>query len=348
MSLPYQPGTRGKETADAYWKKEGIDDNAPWSYRADPALVDAANVALVLGKPLLLTGEPGCGKTCFASSLAWELNLRPPLKFETRSTSTARDLFYRFDTMGMFGAAYKTGENAPDPNPMDYLSFNALGEAVIRAAQPDDTSPLHGLFDHPPELNTLVLIDEVDKAPRDFPNDILNELERMFFKIPELNQAGEEPFKVQAPTRRRPVVVITSNSEKQLPPAFLRRCVYYHVPFPERDKKDRLAEIVASRVGHNFQGPYAPAEKERKSLKQDQALMVNGLDLFYKLRSNKLSKKPTTGELVDWFNIMLELGAKPTEAPKRNMVEQTLAALIKNQTDRDKAFDLLWPRNQGA
>jgi hypothetical protein len=143
----------------------------PEGYLADAGLVDAVNVALLLGQPLLLTGEPGTGKTQLAYSLAWELGLDEPLKFETKSTSTASDLFYTYNALGHFHAA-QCGEGSR--RALDYLTYNALGiailrandESAVRAYLPDD-------FRHGGRRRSVVLIDEIDKAPRDFPNDLL-------------------------------------------------------------------------------------------------------------------------------------------------------------------------------
>lgn len=342
MKLPYTPGDR-KPDNDPLWKVPGLDDSEPWQYIPDPGLVDAANVALMLGKPLLLTGEPGCGKTVFASSLAWELKFPPPLKFETKSDSLARDLFYNFDTLGMFQAAYLPRPVGGAVNPADYLSYNALGESILRSAPLEIDHPLKKAWPHEQGQGTVVLIDEVDKAPRDFPNDLLNELERMFFKVPQLNQP-DRTCKVQAPEDQRPVVVLTSNAEKQLPPAFLRRCVYYHLPFPNFDEDNRLARIVSRRVGR-YRGRFAP---DQTSIESDAALLRQGLEVFFTLREERLSKKPSTGELIDWLGIMLGMGADPNKPAPREMIEKTLSALIKNKVDRTKAQNALWPDEQGA
>src|SRR5262249_52414736 len=159
----------------------------PEGYLADAGLVDAVNVALLLGQPLLLTGEPGTGKTQLAYSLAWELGLDEPLKFETKSTSTASDLFYTYNALGHFHAA-QCGEASR--RALDYLTYNALGIAILRA---NDESSVRAYlpddFRHGGRRRSVVLIDEIDKAPRDFPNDLLNEVEAMYFRIPELSNA---------------------------------------------------------------------------------------------------------------------------------------------------------------
>src|SRR5262245_6651572 len=157
----------------------------PAGYLPDPGLVDAVNVALLLGQPLLLTGEPGTGKTQLAYNLAWELEFPEPLSFETKSTSTSRELFYTYDAVGHFRAIQMRDNNTDATN---YITWNALGEAILRSCQGAEIrkwlSP-DGVGLEP--QRSVVLIDEIDKAPRDFPNDILNEVEALFFRIPELN-----------------------------------------------------------------------------------------------------------------------------------------------------------------
>jgi MoxR-like ATPase len=214
----------------------------PEAYIPDPGLVDAVNVALLLGQPLLLTGEPGTGKTQLAHHLAWELGFDPPLRFETKSTSTAGDLFYSYNALARFHAA-QSGERAG--RGADYLTYHALGEAIVRAA--DEAAVADVLptgFVHGGRRRSVVLIDEVDKAPAELPNDVLVEVEEMAFRIPELGN----PL-VRADPEIAPVLVLTSNSERHLPDAFLRRCAYYHIPFPD---DERLERIVEARLGEGF------------------------------------------------------------------------------------------------
>lgn len=236
----------------------------PENYLADPGLRDACNVALLLGQPLLLTGEPGTGKTLFAYSLAWELGFDEPLKFETKSTSTARDLFYSYDTLRQFQDA-QSGK--VDRKPLDYLTYNALGIAILLTGEESEIENfVPPDFVHPGKRRSIVLIDEVDKATRDFPNDILNELEHLYFRVPELGNV-----KIPAHPKLQPIVVITSNSEKDLPDAFLRRCVYYNIPFPQ---EKRLADIVTNRLGLHSAG--------------SSDFLQDALDIFFKLRKSGL------------------------------------------------------------
>jgi len=173
----------------------------PAGYLPDQGLVDAVNVALLLRQPLLLTGEPGTGKSQLAASVAYQLGLAPPMVFETKSTSVARDLFYHFDNIGRFRAAQTPGAAA---DPVLFLTLNALGHAIALANPPSDVGHiLPPIYRHEEQRQSVVLIDEIDKAPRDFPNDILNEIERLFFRIPELGNVD-----VRARPNLRPIVVM--------------------------------------------------------------------------------------------------------------------------------------------
>ncbi|MCP4409970.1 MAG: AAA domain-containing protein, partial [Gammaproteobacteria bacterium] len=195
MSLSHYKG-RGARQPDAVDRLPVVDPMAlrsPQDYRASPDLAAAVNVALTLGMPLLLTGEPGSGKSGLADSLAWELATHDeqdpkPLRFVVKSDTQARDLFYRFDTVGRFHAS-QTPEANTDPR--QFINFEALGKAILHAKSPHYAHKTLGLpvnaVDHPGKpKRSVVLIDEIDKAPRDVPNDILVELEMLEFEIPEL------------------------------------------------------------------------------------------------------------------------------------------------------------------
>jgi MoxR-like ATPase len=289
----------------------------PSGYVIDSRLLDAANVALLLSQPLLLTGEPGTGKTQFAHRLAWELGLGDPLVFNTKTTSGARDLFYAFDALGRFHAA-QTGEGSSSN--LDYLTYSALGTAVLWSrprAEVDSLLPAGSV--HPGARRSVVLIDEIDKAPRDFPNDLLHEVDSMSFRIPELR--GVE---VVADPALRPILVLTSNSEKNLPDAFLRRCIFHHIPFPDRG---RLVQIVESRMA-SFRG--------------HGALLDSGLDFFFEVRKLNLAKPPSTAELLNWLQALTELGATPDRAHKdfRDRIPRSLSTLAKTPADVQDVEDL--------
>ena len=303
----------------------------PSGYLPDPGLVDAVNVALILNKPLLVTGDPGTGKTQLAHSIAWQLASRRRLnvstadveKFEAKSTSAARDLFYTFDAIRRFQAAQNPASGGNGNGNAPFISYNALGRAVMRALPPERVpqqlqTDVHGLY--PDAARTVVLIDEIDKAPRDFPNDMLNEIEQMYFRIPELDniQVGG-PGAISSDYR--PIVVITSNSEKNLPDPFLRRCVYYHIPFPTTE---RLRDILWSRLGQlpSTQGP----------------LIQEALAFFARLRENKVVKRQTSpAELIDWLTYMMRRGAKPKHRLNdvRSYAFAALSALTKDPKDQD-------------
>jgi MoxR-like ATPase len=318
MAFPFYDG-KGKQRNDLPVSLPGsrrAQMLKPENYLADAGLVDACNVALLLGQPILLTGEPGTGKTEFAASLAWELGLARPLKYETKSTTSARDIFYIYDALKRFQDAQS---NIKSEDALPYISYQALGEAIVRTREPADVAKLLPVgFEHTQKTRSVVLIDEIDKAPRDFPNDILNELERMYFRIPELGGAL-----VEADPALLPIVIITSNSEKDLPDAFLRRCVYYNISFPA---VDRLKQIVSGRLGL-----YAT----------DSSTFINdALELFNELRSpaTGLRKNPATAELLDWMLALREISGNvenPLAAPE--LALRTLSNLIKTAEDQKKA-----------
>jgi len=302
--------------------------NLPSGYWQDFGLRDAVNGALLPGQPLLVTGEPGTGKTQLAYSVAWELGFDPPLKFETKSTSTAHDLFYTYDTLTRFHAA-QTGEGSQSG--LDYITYNALGLAIIRANEKARVKPwLPEGFDHGGCRQSVVLIDEIDKAPRDFPNDMLNELEEMYFKILELGNV-----KIAADESMRPIVIITSNSEKHLPDAFLRRCIYYDIPFPNEENTRR---IVETRIGQ-FVGNSSP-------------LLSDALDFYYQLRTpgSGLRKKPATAELLGWLTALQGMGVEVENRLRQNPegMKRSLNTLIKTAEDQKQAVAILdsWLKNE--
>jgi MoxR-like ATPase len=317
-------------------KKDGSDH----VYLPDQGLVDAYNVAMILGKPLLLTGEPGTGKTCFAEFIASRFKLGKELRFQTKSTGTARDLFYYYDSLGHFHAAQiKKEESSVDAAP--YIKFRALGEAIIRTMNPAEVIKiLPKIKEMLPDFNidapprqSVVLIDEIDKAPRDFSNDILHEIQDRWFDIPELNGIQ---FAASANADLWPIIIITSNSEKNLPDAFLRRCVYYHIPFPS---KERLENIV---VAHH-----------KDLVARGNGQLAAAIELFCHFRDPAIHKKPSTAELLDWLQAIAETSQVSfKEDSIRSLDEKLLKSaspvIIKTQEDRQTAEDIVtkWLSNR--
>lgn len=321
MNYPYYTGQQDRRLQSPALIEEvgAFRDIDPKAYLPDEGLVDAVNVALVLGQPLLLTGDPGTGKTQLAYNLAAELGFGTPLKFETKSGSVARDLFYTYDTLRRFHAAHNHGSERA----LDYLTYNALGTAILLSMTPEQRQPLMtpDLRQAGPERRSVVVIDEIDKAPRDFPNDVLNEIEHLYFRIPEA-----ENIEARALQALRPVVVVTSNSEKHLPDAFLRRCVFYNIEFP---KPDRLKKILLLRLA-----------ADRGDILSDDFL-TDAIDLFGRLRLDEtgLRKKPGTAELLGWVSAMERAGAQTHKAlsEQKQFVRASLGALIKNSEDQNTA-----------
>jgi MoxR-like ATPase len=223
------------------------------TYIASDDLRHAVNVAVALARPLLVRGEPGTGKTLLAENLAAALGL-PLLRWHVKSTTKAKDGLYLYDTVARLHDSRFGGGDVKDI--AHYIKLGPMGEALAAPSR------------------VVLLIDEIDKADIEFPNDLLLELDAMRFRIDE---TGREIV-----AHERPVVIITSNNEKELPDAFLRRCVFHYIQFPDREL---MTKIV--RVHH-------PDVSDR--------VLDQALEVFYGLRATpKLRKRPSTSELVDWI-----------------------------------------------
>jgi MoxR-like ATPase len=303
----------------------------PEHYIAHSALLDAINTALALGQPLLVTGEPGCGKTELGDFVAWKLGLGRAIHFLIKTDMQARDLFYTFDTVGRFHAAQSGARQdgaGISIEAVNFINYHGLGEAIVRASKPGAFEQLLPPgFVHSEQRRSVVLIDEIDKAPRDVPNDLLAELEKPRFRIPELNNA-----EIAADETFRPILVLTSNSEKALPDAFLRRCVYYNIPFPDTDT---LKLIVENRIGN---------------LPRDAGLVSDAITVMTHLRQARhLRKRPGTAELLGFLLALRNAGFRPGDRLGDDKRWSSLAAitLLKSREDQEGAEshleEIAWP-----
>ncbi|ABB30357.1 ATPase associated with various cellular activities AAA_5 [Geobacter metallireducens RCH3] len=257
-------------------------------YVASRALQDVVNVAIALERPLLLKGEPGTGKTLLAYHIAKALGMEIIL-WNVKSTTKARDGLYTYDTVQRLNDARFGDGDVRDIR--HYIKLGPLGRAFGSAER------------------VVLLIDEVDKADIEFPNDLLFELDEMRFHVLETDE--------WVSAAHRPVVIVTSNSEKELPDAFLRRCVFHYIDFPDETQMRAIIDV-------HF--PDLPAE-----------LMRSACKVFYGLREVPgLRKRPSTSELLDWIRVLLASGARlPEEETPALQSVPFLGALVKIQEDAD-------------
>lgn len=251
-------------------------------YVASEELMASVNIAMALQKPLLIKGEPGTGKTMLAEAVAKSLN-KKLIIWNIKSTTKAQEGLYTYDTIqrlydGQFGE-----EGVDDI--ARYIKLGKLGEAFEADEQ------------------VVLLIDEIDKADLEFPNDLLWELDQMEFYIHETKR--------NVKAKHRPIVIITSNAEKELPDAFLRRCIFHYIEFPNQELMEEIVKTHFPNVEEN--------------------LMKNAMEVFYWIRDIRdLRKKPSTSELIDWINA-LQIGGIPAETLMKEL--PFLGVMVKKDED---------------
>jgi MoxR-like ATPase len=312
LSLTY----RGKIQPESGLYYEPIQQKI-YPYDAGDELIEVVNLAIELGMPLLLEGEPGCGKSRLAHALVYEFNYRQennPIKYyewTVQSTSKAEDSLYQYDYIGRLQAAQISGilsqkgteeSSSEQKNPAiskDWVDLQALGKAFKQSRDEEEQS--------------VVLIDEIDKADRDFPNDLLLAIESRRFFIKEtrdLIPANEQAF---------PLIIITSNQEKNLPNAFLRRCIYHYIELPNQE---RLRKILTER--------FTDAEQD---------VIIKAVDRFQEVRTSQDEtksegeKKVSTSELIAWFKSLLKYKPEEIIAKLNEDKLPHASVLLKSRTD---------------
>jgi len=256
------------------------------TYLASAELRDAVNVAIALEKPLLIRGEPGTGKTVLAEAIAESLVMEL-LRWNVKSTSQAQDGLYVYDTVQRLNDARFDDRDISDVK--QYIKYGALGRSFLA------------------EQRVVLLIDEIDKADMEFPNDLLHELDQMTFDVYETGETHT--------ARHRPIVVITSNNEKELPDAFLRRCVFHYIAFPERDTMESIVRVHHPEV--------------------EDELLAQVLQRFYWLRDlPEVRKRPSTSEVIDWIAALRRAGIS---AEKIETEIPFLGVLMKRESDLEVA-----------
>lgn len=297
-------------------------------YLLHQGLKNAIEVAFALGQPLLLTGEPGTGKTKLAFKVAAMLAeqddrfLSLPLVFNTKTTSNARDLFYTYDALAHFQAS-NIKEVGSQVSTANFIELQALGRAIVQTNPNQLRQSLFKSTLHEGKKSSVVLIDEIDKAPRDFSNDILNEIENYEFEIRE-----QENTKLIKGVGQQILVIMTSNSEKNLPDAFLRRCVFYHIPFPD---KGLLFEIVKAQI-----------VSDRTTSAFTDTALKELIGEFENIRKKSNRKKPATAELLSWIRILgLHKYMEQSKRGQKELMLQNLSVLVKTQEDLEAVQELL-------
>ena len=264
-------------------KFEGTD-----SYVATEDLMIAVNASITLQRPLLVKGEPGTGKTVLAYEVAKALD-RPLIEWHIKSTTKAAQGLYEYDAVSRLRDSQLGEERVHDIS--NYIIRGKLWDAFTQ------------------DLSPVLLIDEVDKADIEFPNDLLLELDRMQFFVYETQET--------IIAQNRPIMMITSNNEKELPDAFLRRCFFHYIRFPERETMQEIIDVHYPEIQHN--------------------LVREALNIFYEVRDVPgLKKKPSTSELLDWLKLLMVDDISPevlrNKDPKK-LIPPLHGALLKNEQD---------------
>jgi MoxR-like ATPase len=258
------------------------------NYVATPDLMLAVNAAVTLRRPLLVKGEPGTGKTMLAEEVSAALGM-PLLQWHIKSTTKAQQGLYEYDAVSRLRDSQLGDARVKDIH--NYIVKGVLWQAFTAPAP------------------VVLLIDEIDKADIEFPNDLLLELDRMEFFVYETGETVK--------ARRRPIVIITSNNEKELPDAFLRRCFFHYIRFPDADTMGAIVEV------------HFPGIKQR--------LVSEALKLFYEIRDVPgIKKKPSTSELLDWLKLLMVEDIGPEmlrERDPKKLIPPLHGALLKNEQD---------------
>lgn len=277
---------------DGFDKFRGSQD-----YVTSEALRNAVNVAIALARPLLVRGEPGTGKTLLAHSIAQGV-AKKLIVWNIKSTTKAQEGLYVYDTVQRLNDSRFGDKDVSDIK--QYIMLGKLGQAFASKEQ------------------LVLLIDEVDKADLEFPNDLLNELDEMSFYIPETDETINAVH--------RPIVVITSNAEKELPDAFLRRCIFHYIEFPDPTLMEEIVKVHFPDIRKN--------------------LLHEALAAFYSLRRiDQFRKKPSTSELIDWIQVLIVSGTPDDEISKQFPFAGTL---LKKETDYDYFVNTYMKRRQAS
>ncbi len=300
---PHRPGRPPAVAADWFRGREArsasrdLVKGAPCYELPEHARV-VVDAALALGEPLLVTGEPGTGKTQLAYYLAWALGQGEPLHFQVQSDSAARDLRYRFDDVAYFHAA---SHREREPSKKDFVQPEVLWQALDLARRKGAPQ--------------VLLIDEIDKAGRDFPNDLLRDLDQYRWQVPELGTTvGLEPDEADL----RPVVVVTSNLERELPGPFLRRCLFLHLPF-DREVIDRALAARSAELGEPGQG-----------------FLELAVTQFMRVRDLATRKKPSTSEAIVWLRALRLGGIDQRQLQGQLKDTPYLELLVKSLDDLER------------